>query len=389
MTSSRLASVDAYRGLVMLLLLAEVLRLCSVSKALPDSATWAFLCHHQSHAQWAGCHLHDLIQPGFTFLVGVSLALSLAARRNRGDPFRRMATHAIVRSIVLVVLGIALISIDTRRVLLKFEDTLSQIGLGYPLVFLVAFKPRRLRWVVVALILAGYWLLFALYPVSPNGFDSLRAGVTSEWAANNALAGWEAHWQRNENFASWFDDWFLRLLPVYSPYANGLTTLNFIPTIATMILGLQAGEVLNGGQEQGAKLRWLVIAGIAGLVSGGMLDWTGVCPMVKSLWTPSWVLFSGGWCFITLAMFYYLVDMRGMRSFAFPLIVIGMNSIFAYVMSHMYPTLAFGALRRVFGPGVFNALGAAYEPVLYGLAVLACYWLVLYALYKLGWFLRI
>lgn len=373
----------------MLLLLAEVLRLCSVAKELPHSATWGLLCYHQSHAQWSGCHLHDLIQPGFTFLVGVSLALSLAARRARGDSFRSMFIHAVVRSIVLVVLGIALISIDSSRLLFKFEDTLSQIGLGYWLLFLLTFKSSRFRWGVVAAILAVYWLLFAMYPVPPTGFDPSRAGVTIEWANSNALVGWGRHWQRNENLASRFDDWLLESLPIYSPSSNGLTTLNFVPTLATMLLGLAAGEVLNDVRSPEAKIRWFVRAGAIGVVAGSILDWTGICPIVKSLWTPSWVLFSGGWSVLALAFFYYLVDVRRMRAIVFPLIVIGTNSIVAYVMSHLYPHFAFGALRRVVGAEAFNVLGAAYEPVVYGLAVLGCYYLVLYALYKSKLFVKV
>ena len=83
-SSSRLASIDAYRGLVMLLMMGEVLRLCAVSRAVPDSGFWKLLCHHQSHVEWVGCSLHDLIQPGFSFLVGVALPFSIASRVARG-----------------------------------------------------------------------------------------------------------------------------------------------------------------------------------------------------------------------------------------------------------------------------------------------------------------
>src|SRR5213596_2620547 len=80
----RLASIDAYRGLVILLMMAEVLSFCAVSQALPDSSFWKFLCHHQSHVEWVGCSLHDLIQPGFYFIVGVAIPFSIAKRRAQG-----------------------------------------------------------------------------------------------------------------------------------------------------------------------------------------------------------------------------------------------------------------------------------------------------------------
>lgn len=384
-------SIDVYRGLVMFLLLAEVLHLCAVASAVPDSFFWSFLCYHQSHAQWVGCHLHDLIQPSFTFLVGVSLPFSIAKRLARGDSFGSMARHAVIRSAVFIMLGIALLSVHSREIAWRFDDTLTQIGLGYGILFMLAFRTPRAWWAVFVLILLGDWLAFALYPLPSGSFDYAGAGVTADWLREHGLRGWEAHWQKNSNIAWVFDSWLLNLFPAARPYvsANGLTTLNFIPTLATMILGLAAGQVLRGDREPQAKARWLAVAGAVGLATGAILGWVGVCPVVKSIWTPSWVLFSGGWCFLLMACFYYWVDLKGIRRGVFPLVVVGMNSIAAYVMAHVYPALAFGSIRRVVGDGVFQVLGPAYQPVLYGFAVLLCYWLVLYGLYRARWFLRI
>src|SRR5215203_626557 len=89
-TQPRLGSIDAYRGFVMLLMMAEVLHLAAVAAKLPDSAFWKFLAHHQTHVTWAGCSLHDLIQPSFSFLVGVSLPFSIASRVAKGQSRGRM-----------------------------------------------------------------------------------------------------------------------------------------------------------------------------------------------------------------------------------------------------------------------------------------------------------
>ncbi len=97
----RLGSIDAYRGLVMFLMMAEVLRFCAVASAVPGNTIWEFLCHHQSHVEWIGCVLHDMIQPSFLFLVGVALPFSLASRLARGQSQGRMAGHAVWRSLVL------------------------------------------------------------------------------------------------------------------------------------------------------------------------------------------------------------------------------------------------------------------------------------------------
>src|SRR4051794_5344105 len=104
----RLTSIDAYRGFVMFLMLAEVLELCAVAGSFRGSRLWEFLCHHQSHVEWVGCSLHDLIQPSFSFLVGVALPFSIVARTARGQSRGIMAAHALWRALVLVFLGIFL-----------------------------------------------------------------------------------------------------------------------------------------------------------------------------------------------------------------------------------------------------------------------------------------
>src|SRR5258706_16310381 len=127
---SRLASIDAYRGLVMFLMMAEVLNLSAVGKAT-GSPFWRFLGDQQTHAAWFGCSLHDLIQPSFSFLVGVALPFSIARRSGEGQPAWRRTLHAFWRALVLVLLGVFLRSIGSAHTRWTFEDTLSQIGLGY------------------------------------------------------------------------------------------------------------------------------------------------------------------------------------------------------------------------------------------------------------------
>src|ERR671936_725408 len=101
---ARLASIDAYRGFVMFLMMAEVLHLSRVAKAVPDSPVWQSLAYHQTHVEWAGCSLHDLIQPSFSFLVGVALPYSIASRLRKGGTFGKMFAHAVWRSILLIAL---------------------------------------------------------------------------------------------------------------------------------------------------------------------------------------------------------------------------------------------------------------------------------------------
>src|SRR5881227_1248013 len=126
--ATRNIAVDAYRGLVMVLMMAEVLRLPRVAQAYPGNWFWAFLGYNQSHVEWAGCSLHDMIQPSFSFLVGVALPYSLVSRIRKGVTFNQMFIHALWRSLVLICLGIFLRSINRHQPYFTFEDTLTQIG---------------------------------------------------------------------------------------------------------------------------------------------------------------------------------------------------------------------------------------------------------------------
>jgi predicted acyltransferase len=388
--AQRLSSVDAYRGLVMFLMMAEVLHLCAVAKAHPGSSFWEFLCRHQSHVEWVGCSLHDLIQPSFSFLVGVALPFSISSRSARGQSRLRMTAHACWRALVLVLLGVFLRSMGQRQTYFTFEDTLSQIGLGYVFLFLLGLRPARDQWVALALILGGYWAAFALYPTPGSGFDYARVGVPKDWP--HLGGGFAAHWNKNSNLAWAFDTWFLNLFPREKPFrfnGGGYATLSFIPTLATMILGLLAGEVLRSDRTSKDRLARLIVAGALALLSGWALGRLGVCPVVKRIWTPTWVLFSGGWCFLILAGFYAVIDALGWRRWAFPLIVIGMNSIAAYCMSWLVEGFVSKTLHTHLGPDAFKSLGPEYEPLVHGAAVLLVLWLVLFWMYRRRIFLRI
>ncbi len=388
----RLASMDAYRGFVMLLMMAEVLRLSRVAQAVPESGVWKFLAWHQSHVEWVGCSLHDLIQPSFSFLVGVALPFSIASRMARGQSQAVMTWHALWRALLLILLGVFLRSTNATSTNWTFEDTLTQIGLGYGFLFVLGFRPTRDHWIALGTIVAGYWAAFALYPLPSPDFDYNRVGVTSEWLQANGLAGFAAHWQKNSNPAWAFDTWFLNLFSRPKPFLfnrGGYATLSFIPTLATMILGLIAGVVLRSGREPRAKIRWLISGGAAMLGTGAMLSWLGVAPVVKRIWTPSWVLFSGGWCLLLLAAFYVVIDRWNMKRWAFPLVVIGMNSIAAYLIAHLFDSFILKNLTTHLGAGPFNVFGAAYQPFAHGAAGLFIMWLILYWMYRRKLFLKI
>lgn len=388
--AGRLASIDAYRGLVMFLMMAEVLHLAGVAAAVPGSPFWETLGFHQSHVEWVGCSLHDLIQPSFSFLVGVALPFSLASRGARGQSLRGRFAHAIWRAALLVMLGIFLRSIGRPGTNYTFEDTLTQIGLGYPFLFLLGLRPQRDRWIAVAALLVGTWAAFALYPVPGPEFDFSEVGVPPDWP--HLMGGFAAHWNKNANLAWAFDRWFLNLFPRNEPFLynrGGYSTLNFVPTLATMTLGLIAGEVLRGPRSPRGKVAWLLAAGAIALGLGWGLGELGICPVVKRIWTPSWVLYSGGWCFLFLGAAYGVIDGWGWKRWTFPLVVIGMNSIAAYLMSWLFEGFIGDALTRHLGDESFRIFGDAYADLVHGAAVLLVLWLLLYWMYRRKLFLKI
>jgi predicted acyltransferase len=387
--AARNLAVDTYRGFVMFLMMAEILELARVAAAYPGNWFWSFLALNQTHVAWSGCSLHDTIQPGFSFLVGVALPYSIASRIAKGGTFGKMFAHALWRSLILVALGVFLRSTHSPQTYFTFEDTLSQIGLGYPILFLLGFRPPRWQWAALGVVLFGYWLAWALYPVPGPGFNYQAVLVPPDWP--NHYNGFMAHWEKNANFGNAFDQWFLNLLPRVKPFVangGGYLTLSFIPTLGTMILGLVAGRWLRESAPK-IPMKKLVVAGAAGIAAGLLLHFAGICPIVKRIWTPSWTLFSGGLCFLFLAAFSWVVDMKGYRKWAFPLVVIGMNSIAAYMMAHLWQKFFIDTFRIHLGAHFFAFFGSGVEPLMRGLAVLGAYWAILYWMYRKKLFLRV
>lgn len=383
----RLASLDAFRGFTMLLMASEGFGIPEVARNFPASRFWQALSYQFDHAAWRGGGLWDMIQPSFSLMVGVSMAFSYAKRRELGQGYIGMIGHAAWRSLVLVLLGVLLRSRWT------FEDTLSQIGLGYFFLFLLWDRPRWLQVGALVAILGAYWAGFAATPLPATGFDPASVGVPPEWAAEHDLTGFAAHWNKNRNPAFDFEVAFLNLFPRADPYAfngGGYLTLSFIPTLGTMLIGLIAGQFLRGPASPGVKSRNLAIAGVALVAAGVALDLAGVCPIVKRIWTPSWTLYSGGWALLGLASFHAIMDVAGWRKWAWPLTVVGVNSIAMYVMAQFLP----GWIERTItglggGEGVFRFAGETYAPIVEHLLVLSVLWAFCWLLYRNRLFIRV
>lgn len=391
---NRIASIDVYRGIVMFLMLAEILHLDGIQKLsahFPSLSTLFDWIHfNTTHVEWSGCSLHDMIQPSFSFLVGTALAFSYASRVAKGQEWIDMFRHAILRSFILIFLGIFLRSLGKPITNFTFDDTLTQIGMGYWALFLVASLSIQRMIAVTVTILVLYWAAFALFPLPSEDFPYATYGVPSDWP--HLYQGFAAHWNKNSNLAWYVDTGWMNLFPREKPFPfspGGYCTLSFVPTLATMILGLIAGRALL--QANGAKSvpLWFLATAIGVCCIGWVLDHFGICPIVKRIWTPSWVLWSGGICFAWLAVLHYLCDHLKIVRWAFLFLVIGSNSIVAYVMSWTLETPIHDAIHRHVGFAIDRWVGEPYQVFVYGAGTLMIMWLMLFWLYRQKIFVRI
>ena len=253
---------------------------------------------------------------------------------------------------------------------------LSQIGLGYPVLYLFRERSIRTQFVAAAVILVGYWGWFANYTIRPAQFEEVKAAITArspklleshtqadmEWSQ---FPGFGSHWNKHVNAAATLDRKLLNVFPSEKePFQGkkfwvndgGYQTLNFIPSLATMLFGLMAGTVLRSSRPDGEKVIWLLKAGaICFGVSMALdtsiwpmaiphCDWH-LAPIVKRIWTPGWAVFSSGWTFWMLAAFYWVIDIRQWRGWSWPLMIVGMNSIAMYVMAQLIKSWVGGTLK--------------------------------------------
>jgi heparan-alpha-glucosaminide N-acetyltransferase len=387
----RLVSLDAYRGLVMIMMASAGLGLSTLAaQSFPNHPVWHNLGYHTDHAPWTGCTLWDLIQPCFMFMVGASIPFSIAARQAKGHGRTRMSFHALWRALAFSLLGVFLASNWSKHTNWLFTNVLAQIGLGYFFLFLLAWLKPTWQFVAAIAILVFYWLAFVLYPAPLADFDFAKVGGAN-WPYR--LHGFAAHWDFNTNLAAHFDRWFLNLFPRQEDFIGergGYTTLNFIPSLATMIFGLLAGGLLRTNLSAGKKILILLAAAAIGLATGWLLDITGICPMVKRIWTPSFALFSAGWALAALAFFYLIVDVMRLRFWTFPLVIVGMNSIAFYMMFQITKGYIRESIQRHFGQDIFEQpLGKTYVPLVQSATLLLALWLIALWMHRRRIYLKI
>lgn len=351
--STRFVSLDAYRGFIMIVLAGSGFGL----GAMKNEPGWEALAAQFDHAAWEGCRFWDLIQPAFTFMVGVAMPLAFARRRAAGDSDPAIFRHVLWRALALIVMSNIFSNWGTTQPLkLQLINVLCQIAIGYVLCALLLRLAFRTQTLAAAGILAGYTALFHLFP-GPDGPFS-----------------------QTGNIGAVLD---LRILG-YN-YSGFYTTWNAVGNAMTILFGCWTGLLIQSNRTHTERLRILAIAAAACFAVGLGLE--PFNPMVKRLWTASFAFFSTGWVLTMLIPFYWLIEVRQLRSWAFPLTVVGMNSIFIYSLGQI--GLKGWLDRGLAGfTGKFAALGAAGN-VPHQLLVLAGMWYACYWLYQRRIFFKV
>ena len=336
----RLMSLDALRGFDMFWIVGAG-SLVSALHQMNESWPVTFLANQLEHADWEGFRFYDLIFPLFVFMVGTSLVFSLTRtleREGRAGALKRV----LRRALLLYVIGIFYSGgFSTEWPDIRFLGVLNRIALAYLFagIFFCLFKTRGLVAVCAALLL-GYWALMTFVPfpdVRPtpetemiakeNGFKKVSQ---LNMASTNLIHG---KFIKGVNLANYLDQKYLPGLNwdgTWDP--EGI--LSTLPAIATCLLGVFAGLLLmNGNVADLRKVGLLLGCGIAGIVLGRL--WGLQFPVIKKIWTSSYVLVAGGYSAMLLGAFYLVVDVWKRQAWCQPFVWIGMNSITIYLGNNL------------------------------------------------------
>ncbi|MBN2288168.1 MAG: DUF5009 domain-containing protein [Candidatus Glassbacteria bacterium] len=350
----RLLSLDAYRGFTMFLMVSAGFGL----SVLADNPGWEWLARQVDHVAWEGCVLWDLIQPSFIFIVGVAMPFAFAVRQQRGETRPHIFKHVWRRSLILLLLGVGRVCIHRDELVFDMTTVLQQIAVAYFFAFFVLGRGIKTQFIAAFAILAADFLLFQFWPgVGPGG-----------------------PWAKNANFHSAVELWVFGSL---SP--GGYTGMNAFGSIATVIFGVITGELLRREVREMSKVWYLLLAGVAGIVIGYLLS--PVIPVVKRIWTPSWTIYSAGWAALLMAVFYWLIEIRGWRKWSFVFVVVGMNSIAIYMLVSLLRGSVISWIRVFTG----WALGPLGDPgaIIHSTLVLAVFWYMVYWMYNRKIFLKV
>ena len=362
--ADRLLSIDALRGFDMLCIIGGT-EVVAAAVSLVSPSTGAFLNQQFDHVTWEGFRFEDLIFPLFVFVVGAVLPFSLTRRLERGESRFALYRHVVLRALALVALGLlynGILKKDVDWSHQRYAGVLQRIGICYffAAVAVMHLGDRGLAGLTAAL-LAGYWAMMRFIPAG---------GYTGDYSMEHCLS-------------SYVDQ---RWLPgaLYYKLGDNEGILSHIPAVASATIGALAGRWLRRAEPgPWRKVGGLVAAG-AGCLAAGWL-WSFWFPIVKNIWTSSFVLWAGGWSLLLLALFYAAIDVLGRRRWAFFLVVIGANPITIYLLERV---VDFDPVARFFVGHALKHVGRFEELLLFS-AIVAIKWGILLLLYRKKIFLKV
>jgi len=359
----RLMSIDVVRGIDMFLLIASA-GLVDALRKISGGGTVKFVADQFEHKPWAGFHFEDLGLPMFIFIVGVSIVFATARaleRSGRGAVARRI----VRRAILLYLLGILYYGgFSTPFRAIRLMGVLQRIAICYAVAALLfCYVSKKVLIAICVALLVGYWALMTFVPVPGVG----RADFTE-----------------GRNLANYIDKQYLPLRQEDGDHdPEGL--LSTIPAIATCLIGVFAGLLLRDSSVSDEnKVFYLVVAGVAGVAMGWL--WGLQFPVIKKIWTSSFVLVAGGYSALLMALAYQVLDIWKLRWWAQPFVWIGVNPITIYLATNF---IDFGSLAQLFVGGDINRLCGVYGQLVLVATTVLIELGFLYFLYRRNIFLRV
>ena len=351
--SGRITSIDALRGFAMLWIIGGGDVVKSFSRVWNHPVTET-LSQQMEHAGWEGFHFLDLIFPLFLFLVGVLLPFSIGRRVEQGADRKTLYVHIAKRTLILILLGLVdygLLRFDWDQ--MRWSTVLGRIGICY---FFAAMMVIHTGWKTQVIVGTGVLLLFwaVLAFVSVPGYGP---GVFTPQGCLTT---------------------YLDQLLIPGKLGLGLYDrqgiLSTFTAFSTTLIGVLTGHWLRTRQSPERKTIGLLVAGLMGVILGHL--WGNFFFISRNIWTSSFVIYGGGWSLLLMALFHWVIDVKGYRRWAFFLVVIGMNSITIWVGQRC---IDFTYTAGFIFDGMFQHAGVV-KPVLGALSVLMLKWLFLYFL---------
>ncbi len=357
----RLTSIDALRGLTMFFIIGGEGIFTSLWGIWPNPVTEA-LAKNMEHAGWKGFYFYDQIFPLFLFLVGVLIPVVILRNRERGKTNREILLHAGKRTLVLILLGLVnygLLRFDWPA--MRWSSVLGRIGICYFFSVLLALHTNwRFQVLVFLTILIGYWAAVEFIPVPGFGPGVLTPeGSLTTWLDQKIIPGALG-------------------LGIYDRQG----VLSTFTALATTITGVLAGYWLCSEKSATQKTFGFVAAGLILLAAGWI--WGQFFFISRNIWTSSFVLYSSGWSLLALALFYWIIDVKGYRKWSIFLVVIGMNAITIWVGQRL---IDFKFTTDMLFLGVSKYFGVM-KPLFLAICLVGIKWLFLWFLYKRKIFLK-